>query len=119
MQKRQSPQQLDENKGRETNKNLMILRGILKGNSRIFKVFYNVIMLSTSQMTQICNFIHISRMYHIYMYMYMYVCMGVYIVGKQNLPPQYFSLACGLFQVENNQGPKNSGRNFDLSPLTA
>ena len=36
--------------------------------------------------------------------------------GGQNLPPQNVSLSCGLFQAENNQGPKDSGRNFNLPP---
>ena len=38
------------------------------------------------------------------------------LVGEQNLPPQYVSLAYRFFQAEKNQGPKDSGRNFDLSP---
>lgn len=33
---------------------------------------------------------------------------------EQNLPPQNISLAYGLLQAENNQGPKNLGRNFDF-----
>ena len=37
------------------------------------------------------------------------------IVGEQNLPPPNISLAFRLFLAKNNQGPKNSGRNFDLS----
>ena len=35
-------------------------------------------------------------------------------IGEQNLLPLNVSLACGLFQAENNQGPKDSERNFDL-----
>ena len=35
-------------------------------------------------------------------------------VGERNLPPPNASMACGLFQAENNQGPKDSGRNFEL-----
>ena len=37
-------------------------------------------------------------------------------VGEQNLPPQNVSLAWGLFQADDNQGPKDSGRTFDLPP---
>ena len=37
-------------------------------------------------------------------------------VGEQNLPPQNVSLACRLFQAENNQSPRDSGKNFDLLP---
>lgn len=33
-------------------------------------------------------------------------------VREQNLPPQKHP----LFQAENNQSPKDSGRNFDLPP---
>ena len=36
------------------------------------------------------------------------------IVGEQNLPPQNASLACELFWAENTQGPKDSGKFFDL-----
>ena len=39
------------------------------------------------------------------------------LVGAQIL--QNVSLACGSFQVLNNQGPKDSGRSFDLPPITA
>ena len=35
-------------------------------------------------------------------------------IGEQNRCPQIF-LACKLFQIENNQGLKGSGRNFDLA----
>ena len=42
---------------------------------------------------------------------------AVAAAGAQNL--QNVSLACGSFQVLNNQGPKDSGRNFDLPPITA
>ena len=45
------------------------------------------------------------------------VTAAVAAAGAQNL--QNISLACGSFQVLNNQGPKDSGRNFDLSPITA
>lgn len=38
-------------------------------------------------------------------------------IGEQTLPFQNVSLACGLLQAENNQGPKNSGRN--IGPLMA
>ena len=38
------------------------------------------------------------------------------VAGEQNLPPQNVSLVCRLFPAENNQGPKDSGRNFDLPP---
>ena len=38
------------------------------------------------------------------------------VVGEQNLPPRSAFLGCELFQVENNQGPKDSGRIFDLLP---
>ena len=37
-------------------------------------------------------------------------------VEEQNLPPQNVSLAYGLLQAENNEGLKNSGRNFELPP---
>ena len=33
-----------------------------------------------------------------------------------NLPLQSASLARGLFRAENNEGPKDSGRNFDFPP---
>ena len=33
------------------------------------------------------------------------------VVGGQNLPHHNMSLICGLFPAENNQGPKDSGRN--------
>lgn len=35
---------------------------------------------------------------------------GLRSVGKQNLIPPNVFLACGLFQAENNQGPKDPGR---------
>ena len=43
---------------------------------------------------------------------------SVFIVshGKPNLPPQIISLACGLFQAENNQGPKHFGKNVGPCP---
>lgn len=34
--------------------------------------------------------------------------------GEQILPPHNVSLVYRLFQAENNQDPKDSGRNFDL-----
>ena len=34
--------------------------------------------------------------------------------GEQNLPSQNVSLVCRLFQAENNQDPKDLGRNFDF-----
>ena len=40
----------------------------------------------------------------------------MYTVGKQNFPLQNVSFACGLFQAENNQVPKDLGRIFDLAP---
>ena len=33
---------------------------------------------------------------------------------EKNLPGQNVSFTCRLFQAENNRGPKDSGRNFDL-----
>ena len=35
-------------------------------------------------------------------------------VGEHSLPPQNVCLTCKLFCAENNQGPKDSGRNFDF-----
>ena len=36
------------------------------------------------------------------------------MIGDQNLPVQNVSLESRLFQAENNQGPKDSERNFEL-----
>ena len=38
------------------------------------------------------------------------------ILGEQNLPAilKCFSVTCRLFWAENNQGPKDSGRPFQL-----
>ena len=33
---------------------------------------------------------------------------------REEACPRNVSLLCGLFQAENNQGPKNSGRNINL-----
>lgn len=41
---------------------------------------------------------------------------GFFIVGEQNLPPSNISWAFRVFLAENNQGPKDSGRNFDFPP---
>ena len=33
------------------------------------------------------------------------------------MPPQNIYVICALFQAENNQGPKDPGRNFGLPPI--
>ena len=49
---------------------------------------------------------------------YFFVSKTLYtILGEQNLLPQNVCLAWEIFQAENNQGPKDSGRNLDL-PLS-
>ena len=41
---------------------------------------------------------------------------GLSSVGEQNVPPQHVSLACRLFQADDNQGSNDSGRTSDLTP---
>lgn len=55
------------------------------------------------------NVIHVSTS-HLYQ---VTMCENVH-VEEQNLPPQNTSLACVLYWAEKNEGPKDSGRNFDL-----
>lgn len=42
------------------------------------------------------------------------VCCALNTVGEQNLLPWNISLAEGLLWAENSQGPKHSGRHFEL-----
>lgn len=53
-------------------------------------------------------FLYTHRVYY-YSMLYLYS-----IVGAQNLPPQIISWAGRSCWAENEQGPKNSRRNFDL-----
>ena len=47
---------------------------------------------------------------------HLYKFQGV-AVGEQNFPPKkYVFPACGLFSAKDNQGPKDSGRNFGFPP---
>ena len=49
--------------------------------------------------------------------MHIYTRIYIRVVEEQNFPPPNVSLTRGLFQAENNQGPKDSGRHFAISPL--
>ena len=61
--------------------------------------------------------IKINKILYIYIYTHFHLYLFVYllIIGEQNLPSQSVSLLCRLFGTKNNQGPKDSERNSDLS----